>query len=386
MARVGLFPLGSVKSTTTPAINATTFISETFEALAKISDNSLLKRFNDVTEGLYYGGVDTPTTLHMAAQVAALEKGSHAVITPSGQSAVTIAISALVSAGDHVLVVDSATYSTKWLFDRHFSRGGVQIEYFRPKEAYTICERIRANTRVVFMEIPGSFTFDLIDLEVVVAACRSHGVISIVDNTWSASTFLNPFAHGVDLSVVSLGKTHAASAGVSLGAVVSRSDGVHAKVKCEAALLGYHVSSEACSSALISISTLASRLSQQMTSTEVIIEALGSVCSVFRIMHPSIPADTNGPLFKKYFSGFNSLLSVEFRMRSEDLVACLNKLRLINIGYGWGGTLSLVCMFGKDELPHLSKVGITGPCARFYIGLEDPSELAEDIAQAFSAW
>lgn len=383
IARIGMFPLGTVKSPITPAVNATTFVTQTLDDLATIDDSSLTRASSGVFDGLYYGGIDTPTTLHLAAQIAALERGRNAVLTPSGQSAVAIAMSALVQPGDHLLVGDTTTYTTKWLFDQHFARTGVQVEYFSPNDAAIISKKLKPNTKAVFMECPGAFTYELIEIEPIVEACRRHNVITVVDNTWAASTFFHPLTRGIDLSVVSLTKTHAAVAGISLGAVISNRDDLHASIKSQAALLGYHVSSEACSNALMSISTLGTRLSHQMCSTDMVIDALGSLERISRILHPSLQTNYDYDLFRRYFSGYNSLLSVEFDMTTEEIISRVNQLKVVSIGYGWGGTISLVNVFDPNKWRTVSQSEATGTCIRFYIGLEDASDIAEDISQAF---
>lgn len=383
VARAGLFSLGALSSPTTPAVNATTFVARSLGDLAPVSESSLLRITEAHPDTLYYGVVDTPTTLHLAKRVASLEHGSSAVLSPSGQAAVFLAISALVVPGDHILVVDTVIYSTKWLFDRHFRRMGILVEYVCPSDISVISEKLRPNTRALFMEVPGAFTYELVDVDAVVELCRRNKIATIVDNTWAASTFFHPLDHGVDLSIISLGKSLGGLAGVSLGAVVSARHELHRDIKCEAALLGFHVSSEACSAALMSITTLTSRLSQQMRSTDEILERLGTMQNVSRIVHPSLSKSNDRRLFERYFSGYNSLISVEFDMPSTELEAGINRLRLINIGYGWGGAISLVTKFNRNDARDATPGDAESSWARFYIGLESASEIADDMSKAF---
>lgn len=374
--------MGSVMSPTTPAVNTTTFVARTYAALASICDDSLVSTNADILDGLYYGGVDTPTTLHLAAQLASLEHGKYAVLCPSGQSAIAVMAGAMAQSGDHVLVADTVIYSTKWLFDRYFGRLGVDIEYFDPTTVDVLEEAIRPNTKLVFFELPGSFTYELFDLSRAAEICRKKKVVSAVDSTWAASTFCYPLQHDIDIVVLSLGKTHAGIAGVSLGAIITSDHVLFTKSKAAAALLGCHVNSNACSDALIAMSTLAPRLAQQMKSTETAINVFRSHSKVIRVLHPSIPTNLDYCLFRRFFSGFNSLVSVELNLSRCEIVAVIDRLKVVNIGYGWGGAISLVSIFDPNEWRSASRSRATGLCARFYIGLENENDIAEDILRA----
>lgn len=385
LSQIGLFPLGQVRAPITPAINATTFISKGIEGLAPIDAESLTSIEDDVFGGLYYGGVDTPTTLHLAAQISRLEGGQFAVLAPSGQSAITGALAAFLRPGDHFLVGDTTTYTTRWLFDQHFQSWGVQVEYFGPEDAPSIASRMRPNTKAVFWESPGAFTYEIVDVRPIVHACKDHPAITIMDNTWAASTFFRPLEHDVDLSVISLTKSHAAVSGVSLGATVTNHQNLFNAVKSTSALLGSHVSSESCSKALISMSTLGPRLLYQMSSTEAAIGALLSIDGISRVFHPSLPTNKDHKLYQRDFSGFNSLVSVEFAWPLDEVIERINRLQVVNVGYGWGGSLSLINIFDPTQWPSSRRLDIDRIYARFYFGLEDTADLTQDLKRAFQA-
>jgi len=307
------------------------------------------------------------------------------VLAPSGQSAIHLLVTSLTKPGDHLLVCDTITYTTRWLFDQYFQAQGIEVEYFEPHEAKKISSRLRPETRLVFWESPGAVTYELIDSQALVEACASQTAITVMDNSWAASTFYHPLEAGVDISIISLSKSHAAVEGVSLGAIVTNTRDIYVNVKTTAALLGIHVGSDTCASALRSMSTLGSRLALQMSTTNRALKAFTRFEIVNRIFHPSLQS-LPGDLFSKNYTGFNSLVSVELSCRLNDIPERLDRLRLIKIGYGWGGTLSLVSLIENSSVHSAQRLGITGSIARFYFGLEDAIEIEEDLMAAFGPY
>lgn len=384
VAQIGLFPLGKVSSPVTPAINATTFVVNCLKDLAPITSSSLTEGGHDIFSGLYYGGVDTPTTRHLAARISKVEMGRFGVLTPSGQSAIHLMLAAVTKPGDHLLICDTITYTTRWLLDHHFRGLGVNVEYFEPKEVSTLNRRLQPNTVAVFWESPGAFTFELVDVKSLVEACKGHPAITVMDNTWAASTFFHPLEVGVDVALMSMTKSHAATAGVSLGAIVTNSQDLFEKVKSLAALLGSHVDSESCADALQAMSTLGVRLSHQMASTNRIVEVLKDIAGVIRVFHPALQEE-RCDVFNRDYIGFNSLVSVQFAWHPDELTRRLDRLKVIKVGYGWGGTISLVNYFDPTGWPPSKRLGLNASCARFYFGLEDSLDIIEDLREALES-
>lgn len=383
LAQVGLFPLGKVKTPITPAVNGTTFTVESLDDLAPINNSSLTTNNQGLFDGLYYGGVETPTTRQLSYQISRMEKGKFSVLTPSGQSAIHILLTTLTRPGDHLLVSDTITYTTRWLIDQYFQARSIEVEYFQPAEATMVATKLQPNTKLVFWESPGAFTFEIIDHHAIVESCRNHPAITIMDNTWAASTFHHPLETGVDISLISMSKLHCAVEGVSLGAIVTNNKKLYSDIKVISALLGSHVGSEPCASALRSMSTLGARLSFQMDITSRLLGVLNDLGTVKQILHPSLAVD-NSDFFKKNYTGFNSLVTIEFACSSDELAHRLNRLKIIKFGYGWGGTLSLVSLIDVSSLPSPARMDLCGPCARFYFGLEDVIELERDLRNALA--
>ncbi|MDC0710708.1 aminotransferase class V-fold PLP-dependent enzyme [Stigmatella sp. ncwal1] len=381
-AQAGLFPVGNVEIPVLPTIHATTVLFPDTRALAPLDRDSLSRSGGSPYDNFYYGGVGTPTTEAFSRTVAGLEGGTHAVLAPSGQSALVATLSALLKQGDHVLIVDTVTYTTRWYIDQCLAPSGVTVTYY-PPEVTDIGPYLRPNTRVVFMESPGSLTFEVQDVPAICRTARHHKAVTVLDNTWAASHCFEPFSHGADISVLSLTKYHAAPAGVSLGAVVTRDEGLHGTIKNQAALLGLHVCPEACSRAALALATLELRLRHQEKTVRHVLEGLAGHPALHALFHPSLPDALGHEQWRRDFTGTNSLLSLSFQgLDRATVLARVDRFRVIRIGYGWGGNLSLVTVFEANEWRTVSRTQARGTCLRIYLGLEEPAELLADLRQA----
>ncbi|EPX65063.1 Cystathionine beta-lyase [Cystobacter fuscus DSM 2262] len=381
-AQIGTFPVGRVEVPVLPAINATTVLFPDTASLAPIDPDSLRHSGRSPYENFYYGGVGTPTTEAFGQAVAGLEGGTFAALAPSGQSALVATLSALLKQGDHVLIVDTVTYTTRWYIDQCLATAGVAVTYY-PPDVSDLDPLLRPNTRVVFMESPGSMTFEVQDVAALCQTAARHGIVTVLDNTWAASRCFQPFAHGVDISVLSLTKYHAAPAGVSLGAVVTRTERLHALIKNQTALLGLHVSPDACARASLALATLDLRLNHQERTTRLVLEGLAGHPAIRALFHPSLPEAPGHAVWRRDFQGANSLLTIAFDGLDRPTVnAMVDRLRVVRIGYGWGGSLSLATIFEANEWRTVSRSPARGTCLRIYLGLEDPLDILADLRQA----
>ncbi|QSQ26612.1 aminotransferase class V-fold PLP-dependent enzyme [Pyxidicoccus parkwayensis] len=381
-AQLGLFPVGRVEVPVLPAINATTVVFPDTTSLTPLDRDSLSRQGRDPYENFYYGGVGTPTTEAFGQAVAKLEGGTHAVLAPSGQSALVATLSALLKQGDHVLVVDTVTYTTRWYLDQCLAASGVTVTYY-PPEVTDLEPFLRPNTRVVFMESPGSMTFEVQDVPALCKTAARHGITTVLDNTWAASRYFEPFEKGADVSVLSLTKYHAGPAGVSMGAVVTRQERLHATIKNQAALLGLHVNPDACARAMLALATLDLRLNQQERTTEHVLRSLTGLSGLGALFHPSLPGAPGHALWRRDFMGANSLVTLVFEGLDRAAVhARVDRFRVVRIGYGWGGMLSLATLFEVNAWRTVSGIAARGMGLRLYLGLEDPADLVADLRQA----
>lgn len=385
LAQSGLFPTGKVSVTNPPAFVTTTVVFPNADVLPTVTRESLVRSSGGLYENFYYGGVDTPNTVALARMIAEIEGSSSAVLTPSGQAAIVATASALLRPGDHVTVVDTVTYTTRWYFER-LRNSGIFVDYYPPDANESISDYFRDNTRLVFMESPGSFTFEVQDVPAICREAAGRGVTTVLDNTWSASMLFDPFQHGVDVSIISLTKYHAAVAGVSLGAVVLGDPELHERIKTEVAILGMHVSPDVCARASVVLPTLSLRISHQEKAIQNVLARIQSRHDIKRLYHPSLGTCVGHAIWRRDFRGANSLFSMQIEPNdSKRMRAFVNAFKTIKIGYGWGGPTSLATAFQANEWRTASYTDANGLCLRIYVGCEDPGDVADDIEQALDA-
>ncbi|HEX8880169.1 MAG TPA: cystathionine beta-lyase [Candidatus Acidoferrum sp.] len=330
-----------------------------------------------------YGSHGTPTTLELAARIAELERGYRCFITPSGQSALVLVYLACLASGDHVLAPDNVYGPSRAFADNVLRRYGVEVEYYPALTGADIASRIRSNTSLIWCESPGSNTMEVQDVPAIVEAARQRDVPVAMDNTWAAGIFFDAFAHGVSISVQALTKYIGGHSDLLLGSVTVRDKTLYERMGNTLQDLGMSVSPDECSLALRGLQTLHVRLKAIEQSALRIASWLAERPKVEAVLHPALPSCPGHPIWKRDFSGSSGLFSVVFRapFSCEELYAAMDRLKLIQIGYSWGGISSLVVTVDPNEAPNAR--AFVGRLARFYIGLEDPDDLIADIAQAF---
>ncbi len=201
-----------------PVYHASTILYPTLDAFSRRSEGDAKYR------GVRYGAYGNPTTFTLADTVAELEGGAGSVMTATGLAAVTLALTAFVAQGDHVLMVDSVYGPTRQFCDTVLKRFGVETTYYDPLMGGDIANLIRANTRLIFTESPGSLTFEVQDIPAIAAAAHQREVLVLMDNTWGTPIFFKPFDHGVDVSIQAGTKYISGHSDVVIGMITARSE------------------------------------------------------------------------------------------------------------------------------------------------------------------
>jgi cysteine-S-conjugate beta-lyase len=364
-----------------PDITATAVAFRVGAPVPPIDASSLEGIRTSPFDSFYYGGVGTPTTEALSQAIARLEGGSGAVLTPSGQAAIALALLSFTQRGDHVLVTKGLTYTTRWLFENLAKVIGFDTTYFDESDVRKLRSMITSSTRLIFVEVPTSVVFKIFDLGEIIELGRAARIAVVLDTTWSASHYLRPFALGADATVLSLAKMHAGTHGVSLGAVVVKSEERLGRLRQQSAMLGLHVAPNACARASAAIVSLSARLAfQEATLTRVLGRIRGHP-KIRRIYHPTEEEGENAKLWRRYFTGAIALISLQLVGESLlDVEATISRLRLIQKGYGWGGAVSLCqAMQAPDQDDALAD---RGWLLRLYLGLENADDLAADLIQA----
>lgn len=284
-----------------------------------------------------YGRRGTPTTTALQNAMNALEGADGTMLTASGASAVSLAILSAVEAGTHLLMVDSVYQPTRKLCDQLLAGLGVETEYYDPLIGGDIAALIRDNTAMIFMESPGSQTFEIQDVPAIVAAAQKAGVKTAIDNTWATPLHFRPLDHGVDFSVLAATKYVVGHADALLGTVAAKGENF-TKLQSVHGLIGHSVGPDDVFLALRGLRTMPTRMKQHQTAALQMAEWLQGLSFVRKVLYPALPGAPGHALWQRDFSGAGGLFAVELDPCSEaKLAAMLDNMRLFAMGYSWGG-------------------------------------------------
>jgi len=358
-----------------PVYRASTILFPTF-ADFQASRNPAI-RFDHVL----YGQLGTPTTFALEEAIAAVEGGYRAMLLPSGLAAATAALQALLASGDHLLMVDTAYPSTRRFCDRTLARYGVTTTYYDPLVGEAIGSLIRENTRVIFLESPGSMTFEVQDVPAIVKVAHERGITVLMDNTWASPYFFPAIAHGVDVSIQAVTKYIGGHADVMMGSITT-TEPLYQRVRSAVAELGFCVSSDEAYLALRGLRTLAVRLDRHYQNTLKVARWLHDRPDVVRVRYPALPDDPGHAIWKRDFRGASGLFGVELKPRPID--AMFDKLRLFRMGVSFGGYESLAIPVDPTSVRTATRWETSGPYIRVHVGLEDPDDLIADLDQALA--
>ncbi|HUP98763.1 MAG TPA: cystathionine beta-lyase, partial [Usitatibacter sp.] len=313
----------------------------TFASLAEMDE--VQRRFEAGEPVPTYAITNMPLRVAFEELMVAIEGGHRAATFPSGLAAVAAALMACLSAGDHVLVTDSTYGPTRRFCDRTLKRYGVEATYYDPRIGAGIAGLVRPNTRAVYMESPGSITFEVQDFPAIARVAREHGAAVIHDNTWATGLFFRSFDHGADLVIQAATKYPAGHSDLLIGAVIAN-EAWWPRLRDVSRDLGQTASPDDLFLALRGIRTLEVRLRQHEKSALEIAGALERHPAVKRVLHPALPSDPGHALWKRDFLGSSGLFGIELAAATrEQLARFIDGLELFTLGYSWGGYESLVC-------------------------------------------
>ena len=362
-----------------PVYRASTILSATLDEL------EAKERKRDQIGEVVYGRFGTPTSFALQEAVAALEGGYACLATGSGLAAVSTALMAYLKAGDHLLMVDSAYRPTRTFCDRMLEGFGVETTYYDPLVGAEIAALMRPDTRVVFVESPGSLTFEVQDIPAIAAAAHERDAVVIMDNTWASPLFFKPFAHGVDVSIQAATKYVVGHSDALLGTITTTEEAWPA-VQSAARALGVAPGSEDCYLAHRGLRTLAVRLRQHQATGLALANWLGRRGEVARVMHPALSDDPGHEIWRRDFTGACGLfgLVLDRRWPREALAAMLDGLEYFAMGYSWGGYESLIVPTYPERVRSATTWAAPGRCLRIHAGLEHVDDLIEDLDRGFS--
>jgi cysteine-S-conjugate beta-lyase len=334
-----------------------------------------------------YGRRGTPTSeaLENALRELDGEACAGVALLPSGLTAIAVALMATAGAGDHILVADSVYRPTRTFCDGVFKRMGVETTYYDPLVGSGIAKLIKPNTRVVFVEAPGSQSFEMQDIPAIAKIAHEKGVVVLMDNTWATPLYFRAFEKGVDMQIQAGTKYICGHADVMFGCVSSNAATLPV-LKDAVSTMGLCVGPDDMYLAQRGLRTLGVRLTRHYQSGLHVARWLEQRPEVLRVLHPALERDPGHNIWKRDFTGACGLFSIVLKPTTEKSVhAFLNALALFGLGYSWGGFESLAILFDCTEYRTATKWAPGGPTVRFHIGLEDPDDLIADLEQGFTA-
>ncbi|MEN2789770.1 cystathionine beta-lyase [Sphingomonas oligophenolica] len=335
----------------------------------------------DTHHRLFYGRRGTPTQWSLADALTELEPGAEATfLYPSGVAAIAAALLSVLSPGDELLLPDSAYDPTRSMATGLLKRMGIATRFYDPLIGAGIADMIADNTAAIFMESPGSLTFEVQDIPAIVAAAKARGVVTLLDNTWATPLFFPAIGRGVDLTILACTKYIVGHSDVMLGSVTA-APGRFAKLRDTSFQLGQIASPDDCWLGARGLRTLAIRLAQHQSSALKIARWLKEQPEVSAVLHPALPDCPGHDIFARDFRGSTGLFSFALVGATEAARAALiDGLEHFGIGYSWGGFESLALPVDPARYRTVTKRHDIGLIVRLQIGIEDPDDLIADLA------
>jgi cystathionine beta-lyase len=341
----------------------------------------------DTHHRLFYGRRGTPTQWSLADALTGLEPGAEGTfLYPSGVAAIAACLMAVLSPGDELLVPDSAYDPTRSMATGLLKRFGITARFYDPLVGAGIAELIGPATRAIFMESPGSLTFEVQDVPAIVAVAKARGLTTVLDNTWATPLFFPAIAHGVDYSILACTKYVVGHSDVMLGSVTA-GPGRFAALRDTSFQLGQVTSPDDAWLGSRGLRTMSVRLRQHQASALEIAHWLDARPEVSRVLHPALPSCPGHDIFARDFLGSSGLFSFALNGGDERARAALiDTLDHFGIGYSWGGYESLALPIDPARYRTATTPSFAGPLVRLQIGLEDPADLITDLERGLAAF
>lgn len=330
-----------------------------------------------------YGRYGNPTQLALQEALAKLDGAEHAIVFQSGMAAIAAGILAFVKTGDHVLMVDTVYGPSRRFCDQELKKFGVETTYYDPTIGAGIAGLMRENTRLVYMESPGSLTFEMQDVPAIVAEAKKRGIVTMSDNTWATPLHFRPFDFGIDVSMHSATKYICGHSDVLMGVLTCREEH-YKRLLYTARNLGSGPSADDCYLALRGLRTMAVRMKQHRESTLKVARWLKERPEVGEVFYPALPGAPGHDLWKRDMTGACGLFAFQLQpVAQAKLAAFIDGLELFGIGYSWGGFESLLITCNLDKIRTARPWSHEGTLVRLHIGLEHVDDLIADLEAGF---
>ena len=358
-----------------PIFKGSTIIFDNFKSY-------LLDRDRNDDDTGKYGINNNPTTDEFEKAISSLYGAADTVTTPSGLTAIAIPFLTFLKKNDHVIISDALYNPTRNFCEKILKNYGIEIEYFHPtRNISNINKVIKKNTKLIFLESPGSTTFDIIDIPKITKIAKKNNIITVADNTWASPVFCNPFKLGVNIIIEAATKYINGHSDILLG-LISSDKKTAKKIRRYTKTLGICPGSEEIYLAHRGLPTLELRIKEIEKNALNMARQLTRHKKIYKVFHPALNNHTNYKIWKRDFSGSSGLFSFELNKKysNQILEKFYKKLKIFKIGYSWGGFESLITfpMISKRKF----KENIQGTIIRIYCGLEESNDQIEDIFEA----
>lgn len=335
-------------------------------------------------ERWFYGRKGTPTHWALADALTELEPGAEGtMLYPSGVAAITTVLMGLLKPGDALLMVDSAYDPTRSFCDKMLKPLGIETVYYDPLIGGGIETLVSERTRVIFLESPGSLTFEVQDIPAIVAVAKARGIVTVMDNTWATPLLFPALSHGVDVSILACTKYIVGHSDVMLGSATANA-ALWPRIQSGAWMFGQICGPDDAWLALRGLRTLGVRMKQHQEGALAVARWLAEHPRVGTVLHPALPSCPGHAEWARDFGGSSGLFG--FTLAEADDAArakFIDALRLFGIGYSWGGYESLALPVDPHYCRSATKWNAADPLIRLHIGLENTDDLIADLAQAF---
>ena len=360
-----------------PIYKGSTVLFNTVEEM-----QSKMKKKNSQT--LFYGRFGSPATFEFENAIADIDESYTAVATASGTAAIVASLLAVLKTGDHILMTDSAYGVSRNLTKKLLNNMGITTTFYNPNLTNKIKELITNKTKLIFMESPGSLTFEIQNISMIVDIAKKYNLITVIDNTWATSLYLKPMNYGVDISIQSATKYIVGHSDAMLG-VITTNKKYAKQIRESAHNLGSCPGPEDIYLGIRGLKTLSIRLKKHQENAMKIIEWLLRQKEVNRVLYPALPDNPGYKIWKKDFKGASGLFGVVLENTRKDLIyKMLNNLKLFNMGYSWGGYESLILPVNPEKIRDTYKWNHMDLTLRIHAGLEDPDDLINDLKDNFN--
>jgi cystathionine beta-lyase len=368
------------QSVNPPIVRASTIIFKSMNDIRKTQ----AKYKKDPRGGHFdYGRQGTSTTHILQKILSKLEESYHTFLTPTGFGSVFLAIFSIVRPGDEILTIDPVYNPTRMLTKDYLTEFGIKTTFYNPHDLTTISKNITKKTKLIFVENPGSNTFEFQDLSKVIQIAKKHKILTAIDNTWATPYFFKPIKLGFDMAIVSATKYYSGHSDV-MGGSLAVNQKVFKHVEKAQKITGLRLGPDDAYLITRGLRTLDVRLDKHYENA-MKVAAFLSKDKRIKLLYPYKKGSQNYKMWKKYYSGASGLMGLMIKAKNKkSVIKFVNSLKLFGHGYSWGGFESLAIHQGKSERGNRKYLSLKKDerLVRLHIGLEDPKDLVADLKQA----